>query len=114
MYPNPILEAPLGLFVLYDKLLFLDPVVCPYNMKELEYVKFVTDTEDLTKYFERLQKTHSTQSSPSKPYPWKDWEHIVRAIAPFARPDNHSLVKFHKDWWVPLLVPPPTSDLFGT
>ena len=98
-YPNPILEAPLGLFIMYDELLFLDPVVCPYNMKGLEYVKFVTDEEDLSKYIDILKKAKVDQ--PRKQYPWKDWSKIVKTIAPFARADNHSVIGFHKAWRVP-------------
>jgi hypothetical protein len=33
--PNPILEAPLGLMVLYDKILFLHPSLCPKSMLDL-------------------------------------------------------------------------------
>ena len=39
--PNPIIESPLGLMILYDELWFLCESLCPYNMRNLSYVKFV-------------------------------------------------------------------------
>lgn len=41
--PNPIIESPLGLMILYDELLFLCRSVCPNNMRNLPYVKFVDE-----------------------------------------------------------------------
>lgn len=45
--PNPIIEAPVGLFLLYDEIWFLHRRVCPYNMEDLEYVHFVNEEYDL-------------------------------------------------------------------
>ena len=39
--PNPIIESPLGLMILYDELWFLCESMCPFNMRNLSYVKFV-------------------------------------------------------------------------
>ena len=39
--PNPIIESPLGLMILYDELWFLCESICPNNMRNLPYVKFV-------------------------------------------------------------------------
>lgn len=39
--PNPILESPMGLLILYDELVFLCKSLCPDNMRTLPYVKFV-------------------------------------------------------------------------
>lgn len=39
--PNPILESPMGLLILYDELLFLSESLCPLNMRGLPYVKYV-------------------------------------------------------------------------
>ncbi len=39
--PNPIIESPLGLMILYDELVFLCQSLCPNNMRNLPYVKFV-------------------------------------------------------------------------
>lgn len=41
--PNPIIESPLGLMVFYDELLFLCRSICPNNMRNLPYVKFVDE-----------------------------------------------------------------------
>lgn len=40
-FPNPIIESPLGLMILYDELWFLCENICPYNMRNLPYVKFI-------------------------------------------------------------------------
>lgn len=39
--PNPIIESPLGLMILYDELWFLCESICPNNMRKLPYVRFV-------------------------------------------------------------------------
>lgn len=39
--PNPIIDSPLGLMILYDELWFLCESLCPNNMRNLPYVKFV-------------------------------------------------------------------------
>lgn len=41
--PNPIIESPLGLMIFYDEILFLCKSVCPGNMRNLPYVKFVDE-----------------------------------------------------------------------
>ena len=41
--PNPIIESPLGLMIFYDEILFLCKSVCPNNMRNLPYVKFVDE-----------------------------------------------------------------------
>lgn len=39
--PNPIIESPLGLMILYDELWFLCESICPDNMRNLPYVRFI-------------------------------------------------------------------------
>lgn len=39
--PNPIIESPLGLMILYDELWFLCESLCPSNMRGLSYIKYV-------------------------------------------------------------------------
>lgn len=39
----PIIESPWGLMLLYDELWFLCKDVCPHNMRECSFVKYVTD-----------------------------------------------------------------------
>ena len=39
--PNPIIESPLGLMILYDELWFLCESLCPSNMRGLPYIKYI-------------------------------------------------------------------------
>lgn len=39
----PIIDSPWGLMLLYDELWFLCRDVCPVNMRDCQFVKFVTD-----------------------------------------------------------------------
>jgi hypothetical protein len=45
--PNPILDSPYGLLLLFDELWFLTRSVCPENMRKLDYVRFLDETGDL-------------------------------------------------------------------
>ena len=54
-FPNPIIENPVGLMILYDEIWFLCENVCPSNMKRLPYVKFV-DKEYPDIPFEQLNR----------------------------------------------------------
>jgi hypothetical protein len=44
--PNPILDSPYGLLLLFDELWFLTRSVCPENMRELDYVRFLDEAGD--------------------------------------------------------------------
>lgn len=39
--PNPVIESPWGLMILYDEIWFLCESLCPNNMRKLPYVKYV-------------------------------------------------------------------------
>ncbi|MDR4492421.1 MAG: hypothetical protein R2685_16250 [Candidatus Nitrosocosmicus sp.] len=52
--PNPILEAPLGLMVLYDKILFLHPSVCPKSMLKLLLIEFLSEKKILMNILKKL------------------------------------------------------------
>lgn len=41
--PNPIIESPLGLMIFFDEIIFLCKSICPSNMRNLPYVKFVDE-----------------------------------------------------------------------
>jgi len=43
--PNPILESPFGLMLLFDEIWFLCKSLCPENMRHLPYVKFLDQTK---------------------------------------------------------------------
>jgi hypothetical protein len=66
--PNPILEGPIGLCLFYDELWFLDESLCPLNMRDLEYVKFLDKkklpeikfgAEGVTFPFDKLDKFYN-------------------------------------------------------
>jgi hypothetical protein len=44
--PNPILEGAFGALLLYDELWFLCRSLCPENMRQLRYVKFLDEAGD--------------------------------------------------------------------
>ncbi|WP_143416418.1 hypothetical protein [Halobacterium hubeiense] len=81
--------------MLYDELWFYDPVVCPENMRELDFVKFVTDQYDeaeLAALYERDERGAQSLVA-DRPghhqFPYSDWEDIVTTAAPFATHDDH-------------------------
>jgi hypothetical protein len=93
-YPNPILEGPLGLMILYDEVVFLHEALCPKSMRKLDFVKFLSDRKDIIDYLERIEQKRLDD------YARKIWqgnifrleklENIAKTIAPFARYDIHS------------------------
>lgn len=63
--PNPIIESPLGLMIFYDEILFLCKSVCPSNMRNLPYVKFVDELYpdfDFCSIFEHTKEMESSIS----------------------------------------------------
>lgn len=108
-FPNPILEAPLGLLVFYNEVVFLHESLCPKSIQNLEFVRFLSDSVDLKDYFEEvenIQKTEPDDIGSNKialnklNTNWeRDWNQInsqymliVNEIGSQAiRADNHSL-----------------------
>ncbi len=45
--PNPILDSPFGLLLLFDEIWFLCRSLCPENMRDIPYVKFLDEREKL-------------------------------------------------------------------
>jgi len=45
--PNPILDSPFGLMILFDKLIFLSKSLCPENMRNLPFVEFLDESNKL-------------------------------------------------------------------
>lgn len=41
--PNPIIESPVGLMIMYDEIWFLTRALCPINMRSLPYVHYVDE-----------------------------------------------------------------------
>ena len=42
--PNPILDSPFGLMLLFDEIIFLSRSLCPENMRHLPYVSFLDES----------------------------------------------------------------------
>ena len=103
--PNPILDSPFGLMLLFDEIWFLCRSLCPENMRELSYVRFLDErkmlpsleikTPDfggvamqndpaLSKRYERFNKASSRFFSSYQKFLKRagvDWQ---------AAPDNHT------------------------
>ena len=47
--PNPLLDSPMGVFLFYDELWFINRRTCPLNCENLPYVKFLDEEFDLSK-----------------------------------------------------------------
>ncbi|GHB88630.1 hypothetical protein GCM10010306_099660 [Streptomyces umbrinus] len=47
--PNAVLENAVGLMLCYDELWFLSRDLCPADMQELDFVRFVSDNAELSK-----------------------------------------------------------------
>lgn len=45
--PNPVLESPFGLLLLYDEIWFITRSLCPKNMRKLPYVHFLDEEQML-------------------------------------------------------------------
>jgi len=71
--PNPILFGSMGIFTLYDEIWFACKSLCPNNMRELKYVKFLDEHsaklnlreagfKDLV---DQIYKNNQTYSEPS-------------------------------------------------
>ncbi|MEM7792406.1 MAG: hypothetical protein AAF546_13460 [Verrucomicrobiota bacterium] len=53
-FPNPILESPYGLILLYDEIWFLSRSVCPYDMRDLPYVHFIYETDHVEDIYHKF------------------------------------------------------------
>ena len=47
--PNPILDSAFGTIILFDELWFFCESLCPQNLRQLPYVKYLEDIIDLTR-----------------------------------------------------------------
>ena len=88
--PNPIIESPLGLMILFDEILFLCRSVCPNNMRQLPYVKFVDELyPDL--YFKGIWKCTEEQNENISINSKFSYDDIVSALnVEQWRPDIHT------------------------
>jgi hypothetical protein len=80
--PNPVLDSPMAIFLLYDELWFLNRHVCPMNCRELPFVRFVEDEYDLTKLDLRPFDLSLSQMEEALPggYNAITWETYRKAV----------------------------------
>lgn len=71
----PIIESPWGLMLLYDELWFLCKDVCPLNMRDCSFVKFVTDLFPKIDYQKLFEDARSMVDKPRNIYDSMD-EHF--------------------------------------
>jgi hypothetical protein len=96
--PNPILDSPLGLFLFYDELWFLERSLCPQNMTNLPYVYFLDEEYDLSNFdlsqFSWDQK--EVMNLISKESQQKAWNSQLKSIQVNA--DEDWEVDVHSRW----------------
>jgi hypothetical protein len=99
--PNPILDSPFGLFLLFDEIWFLSRSLCPQSMRGLPYVKFLEESDMLPPLADiavpDYQEIMSFDSSSAERYErlygsFSDYQETVRRVGITwdAAADNHS------------------------
>ncbi|HYX73041.1 MAG TPA: hypothetical protein VE732_09740 [Nitrososphaera sp.] len=99
--PNPVLDTPFGLFLLYDEIWFLCRSLCPENMRELRYVRFLDESGMLPQiddiHVPPLHKTIESDPALAERYnrffdSRPDYMETVKRIGIDwdAAPDNHT------------------------
>lgn len=73
--PTPVLEAPIGLFLLFDEIWFLHPNLCPWNMRKLPYVHFLSEEMHLAEVNDLLIQSQKVAS-----YDKGEWENKARKL----------------------------------
>lgn len=99
--PNPILDSPFGLMLLYDEIWFLCRSLCPENMRDLEYVRFL-DEERMLPDLSDLELSSMGATIPSDPTMSRRYQKVHRLFESYneliealginwgAGPDNHT------------------------
>jgi hypothetical protein len=94
--PNAVLENVLGLLLCYDELIFLSPQFCPADMRNLPYVRFLTDDAKLLdKATTALSEYDASDKQPWSAYPSHDLygqivDEMMGARADQFAIDNHT------------------------
>ncbi len=89
--PNPIIESPLGLLVFYDEILFLCKSLCPNNMRDLPYVKFVDELyPDF--YLKEIEESARRSQGAITTNPKITYSKVVKSlnVQGWGRIDNHT------------------------
>jgi hypothetical protein len=80
--PNPLLDTPMGLFLFFEEIWFIDRKLCPYNMENLPYVFFLNEEFNLEEIIvEEILKPYRI-NDPDSSFPViKNLTNEVRQIA---------------------------------
>jgi len=93
--PNPILDSPFGLLLLYDEIWFFCRSLCPENMRDLKYVHFVDEELGIPTNVGSLdwEALEELKVSP-------DWKDIVcqRKIIPGRDPFREGFGSYGVHW----------------
>jgi hypothetical protein len=107
--PNPLLEDVSGLLICYDELSFVSKALCPVDMRQLPYVRFVDQDASLAErarvaieqYRELLTDDEVAQLGSFDFGPW--WDVVERMTGGQfeASPDYHTQdIKLGPDFWM--------------
>lgn len=102
--PNPILDGPWGIFLLFDEVWFLTRPLCPRNLREAGFVRFMDEEnllpEDLAGLHRRLRENRDQiikncyqQQQLDSYQNWSTdyWQKVRKVGVTWdAAPDNHS------------------------
>jgi hypothetical protein len=96
--PNPILESPYGLLLLFDEIVFLTRSLCPENMRHLPYVRFLDEEQALQFSHDALNSSYEAANALATNggelrYEWPaDYGDLMRQMGVHWGPgvDNHS------------------------
>jgi hypothetical protein len=91
--PNPILDSPFGLLLLYDELWFLTRSLCPQNMRDLRYVRFVDEDGNLPRLAD-IEVETSARSVHEDPAAAQRYARVRRLFEQY----DAVLQTLHVDW----------------
>ncbi len=78
--PNPVLDSPMGLLLLFDEIWFLCRSLCPENMRELPYVHFL-DEEKLLPRLDDIQFPDLLTQIKSDPVLGKRYKRLQQSFS---------------------------------
>lgn len=107
--PNPIIDSPMGLFLFYDEIWFINRRTCPINCENLPYVKFLDEEYDLSKYgleqfdWKDIKLEQSLDRNVQDEF-WKEWKSTLNLNLnnKVFGVDNHSRgIDYGGNWFTP-------------
>ena len=102
--PTPILEGALGLLLCYDEIVFLTPGLCPPNMRNLDYVSFLSDRDDFAEAMHKVRSVSEIASSSlyeppaDAPSPMEMYAAAVSAVTGQGRVMKSADVRYATDY----------------